>query len=101
MQNATNAVLDRVASTLGLRSDYAIAKAMHQTTQSLSKYRLGKSQLGEESALKAAELAHLNPGAVLAKLQAERAKSPEVRKVWETLAALAESAGLPKEKSPA
>lgn len=98
MQNATNAALDRVASTLGIQSDYAIAKALHVTRSNVSKYRVGKAQLGEETALRAAELAHMNPASLMARIYAESSKSPEVRKQWEWLASLAESNAA---KSPA
>ena len=98
MQNATNAALDSVASMLGIQSDYALAKALRSSTQSVSNYRLGKNKLGDESAVRAAQIAHLNPAALLAKLHAESSKSPEVRKQWEWLALLAESHAA---KSPA
>ncbi len=101
MQNATNAALDRVASTLGIQSDYAIAKALHISRSNLTTYRDGGGQLGDETAIRAAQIAHLNPACLLAKIQAERAKSPEVRKVWESLALLAEQSGLSNAKSPA
>ena len=89
MHNATNTALDRAASLRGLRSDYALAKAIGRSRQTLSGYRHGKSQMDDEAAIRTAELAGINPEALIAELAAERAKSPGVREHWLRLANLA------------
>jgi len=82
MHNATNAVLDRIASRNGLRSDYALAKAFGRQQSFVTNYRSGRSQMSDDIAVKAANLADEDPALLLIELQIERTKSPEAREQY-------------------
>lgn len=84
MQSAE--LLDRAKACRGLRSDYALAKAAGFTTQQIGNYRSGRSAPGDAAAIKLAELAELDAGAVLAWMAAERAKTAAEREVWQKAA---------------
>ena len=66
----------------GLESDYAIAKLLGVTRNALSLYRTGKGFMGDEVALKVADLLGLEGGYVLACIAAERSKNERVKKAW-------------------
>ncbi|HZX30764.1 MAG TPA: DUF3693 domain-containing protein [Rhodocyclaceae bacterium] len=78
--------LDEISSRSDGISDYAIAKQLGITRQSVSNYRTGKSHFDETTAYKAAKLLDLEPAYVLACSQAERAKTPEIQAVWKSVA---------------
>jgi hypothetical protein len=64
-----------------------MAKLLGLTRSAMSTHRTGKvKSFGEETALRIAELLDLNPAYVLACLAAERAKRPDVAKVWKKVA---------------
>jgi transcriptional regulator with XRE-family HTH domain len=85
----TNDLLDAAKKNKGFKSDYALAKAVGLGTGRISQYRSGRFRVGEELAVELAELAGLDPLGVLADLQAENAKSEEVRKIWKRAGELA------------
>lgn len=70
---------------LGIESDYALAKALGLQSSAVSKIQAGKHTMGEETALKVAVILKLDPALVLADLQAEREKNPEIQAVWRGL----------------
>ena len=81
-------LLDELKRANSLETDYQAAKLMGVTTSYTSQWRRGKP-MSDTSALRAAELAGLDPGYVLAAIAAERARRsqlPEVGKVWRGLA---------------
>lgn len=81
--SASVAMLDAIKQRLSLRSDYALAKAFGMKNQSaICNYRAGRSQFDEDTAIRAAELLEECPAVVLAKIAAERAKTPKARAVW-------------------
>lgn len=90
--NASNELLDRIAKRHGLKSDYAIAKALSTSTSRISSYRTGRTQMDDDSAVQAAILAGEDPAIVIASIHCERAKTNETRALWERVAALARSA---------
>ncbi len=79
-------ILDAIKSRYNLPSDYAVHKLLNVTHQQIANYRKGKSLMGDEAALKAAELLELEPDYLLACLHAERSSDAEVSKVWAGLA---------------
>lgn len=81
----TIAFLDAVKARLNMPSDYALAKKLGCTHQTVSKYRVGKDFLGDTTAIRVAELLEMDPGIVIAAAHAERAKKPEERRVWEAI----------------
>lgn len=82
----TTKLLDQVKVRYGLPSDYALAAKLEVTRAGISSYRTGRSHLGDDAALKVAELLELDAGYVLASMEAERAQTDAARKVWEQAA---------------
>lgn len=82
-------LLDALAARYSLRSDYAIAKFLGVSKTTVNRYRHKMGQLGEEEAVKVAELLDLDPAQVLAEIQAERTNCPAAKAHWERLAQLA------------
>lgn len=82
----TNELLDKVKARYGLPSDYALAAKLGMSRERISKYRTIGGALADENALKVAELLDLNPGYVLACMEAERTHSDAARAAWEKLA---------------
>jgi len=78
--------LDAISRKLGGASDYAIAKELGVTRAAVSKYRNGISFFDDETCLKVARILDIDAGAVALAVHAERTKSPEVRKMWASLA---------------
>ncbi|MBL8433666.1 MAG: hypothetical protein JNL99_01900 [Zoogloea sp.] len=81
----TPEILDAIKRTQGVESDYAVAKLLGVTRSAVSKYRLGGSHLDDATAIKAAALAGLNPGFVIACAHRERAKTAEEKAVWTSM----------------
>jgi hypothetical protein len=79
-------LLDAVKAALELPSDYALAHRLGVSRQRVSMWRTSREGLGDDIALKVAELLELDPGYVLACLAAERTQRPAVRQVWEKVA---------------
>ncbi len=71
--------IDRVKSTLGIDSDYAVAKTLGITKQAVSAYRAKLSTLDENTSISVANLLGLPPHGVWLDQQAERTKTPEMR----------------------
>ena len=74
--------LDKVKSDHGLTSDYQLSKFLGCTRASISSYRMKKSFLDEEMAMKVAFELNLDDGYVLACIASERARKPEVKAAW-------------------
>lgn len=79
--------MDRVMREKGIPSDYALAKVLGVTKQTVSRYRLGITQFDDSVALRVAELLDIEPGIVLIDMHAERTKNDDVRSVWERVSA--------------
>lgn len=67
---------------LGIESDYALAKALGVTQQAVSSYRSGNSKINDDVALTVAEILGINPLAVIAAANAERAKTDAQKAKW-------------------
>lgn len=80
-------LLDQARAVCGGISDYELAKRLQLTRSAVSKLRTGKAFLGEETAVKIAELVGLDAGYVLSCIAAERAKRTAVKKAWSRAAA--------------
>lgn len=91
--SVTTSLLDKAKKAQGFKSDYALGKAIGLGTARMSQYRLEQKRMGEELAVQLAELAGLDPLAVLADLQAENAKTEEVRRIWKRAGELARKLG--------
>lgn len=78
--------LDAARAASEIQSDYALAKALGITRGALSSLRNGRTHLADTTAVRIAELAGVDPLAVIASAHIEReAKRPAVRQVWEDL----------------
>jgi predicted transcriptional regulator len=77
--------LDEAKAKHGL-SDYALAPKLGIGRAQMSQYRTGKHALSESCAVRLAELLGVDPMLILASAAAERAKSDEVRGIWERAA---------------
>lgn len=101
--------LDAVKEKHGIPSDYALAKALKVSKQTISGYRYGKSFFDDAHALMVAELLDLEPAYVMACAHAERAKKDDEKRAWQTIierlggmaAGLALAVGLSAAPSPA
>jgi plasmid maintenance system antidote protein VapI len=74
--------LDEVQEVKGLTSDYALAQLLGVKPQTISNYRQGRTQMSDEMALRVARMMGRPAALVLVQIAAERAKSPDVAKVW-------------------
>jgi len=77
--------LDAVKAKLRLPSEYALAKALGITQQSVAQYRNGRSALGIETSMKIGELLGVDGHAVYADGQIERAKNAQVLDFWKQI----------------
>lgn len=68
-------------------SDYAAARALKVSRQCVSKYRNRRGGFDDVVAIRAAELLGEAPEKVLLDIQIERDAPPEVRQLWEKIAA--------------
>lgn len=69
-------------SRLGIESDYALAKALNVGARRIGNYRTGVSMMDADMCYRIAEVIGLEPGYVLACIEAERAKRTEDRQRW-------------------
>lgn len=74
--------LDELKARNGGISDYAVAKILGVTHQTISKYRVGKDYLGDSTAIRVAQLLEIDPAIIVAAMHAERAKSEDEKTVW-------------------
>lgn len=74
--------LRAVKSRLGITSDYALAAKLGVTRSAVSKMQQGESVFSDDVALTVAELLEVEPIAVIAAANAERAKTPEQKARW-------------------
>ena len=82
----TNDYLDAVKRARQIRSDAKLADALEITGASISALRNGKASMGDETALKVAEILGIEPYEVLADCHAERARNPKTARAWHDLA---------------
>jgi transcriptional regulator with XRE-family HTH domain len=78
----TNDYLDAVRVKRDLPSDYAAAKLLGITRQTISGYRNGGKQFDDAIACRVAEVLGIHPGLVMLDMHRERAKTPQERSVW-------------------
>ena len=81
----THEYMAALKAAFGITSDYALAKKMGVTQPVTSKWRQGKNGIDDSFAPLIAETLNRPVQQVLADLHAEREKSPELRKVWQSI----------------
>ena len=74
--------LDAVKEKIGITSDYALAKQLGFPLSTMSNYRTGRRIIDDDAALEVATALGVNPLAVIAAANIERAKTPEQRARW-------------------
>lgn len=77
--------LDAVKARLDIGSDYALAKVLGVSRESVNAFRNGRSAMGIETCIKVGELLDIDGHAVYAQGQIERAKKPEIRDFWQSV----------------
>lgn len=83
--NTSTQYIDAVKSKTGAASDYQLAKILGITQQAVSSLRVKRTFIGDETAIKVAELLEIDPGIVIAAVHAERAKSEAERNAWRSM----------------
>ena len=78
----TNEYIDAVKAKLALPSDYAAAKTLGVSHQSVMQYRNGRSAMGVETCMKVGEILGIDGHKVYADGQIERAKSAAQATFW-------------------
>lgn len=83
--------LNAVKAKHHLPSDGRLAVMLGLTRASISRFQQGKDFLGDETAMKVADLLDIDPAFVVACVHAERAKRPEEKALWSSIATRASS----------
>ena len=86
MGNTTTDLVDAVKEAKSIASDYELAKRLGLKPQTISNYRHGRSQMSEETAVAIAAMIGRPAAPILVQLAAERAKTPEVARIWKDVA---------------
>jgi len=81
----TTDYLDALKTRLGVSSDYQLSKVMKVRQSLISNYRTGRSHFDDAMAIEVAKTLEVDPGEVLAAMQAERTKCPAAKKAWQRL----------------
>ncbi len=79
--------LDALQKSLNLPSDYAVAKALKISKQSMSNYRTGRTQFDDEISAKVANALGIHPGIVILDMHCERTKNEQTRSIWREISA--------------
>lgn len=79
-------LLDAVRTAKNLPSDYAAAAALGLTRSQVSRYRVGKDFMSDETAARAAELIGADAAVLVAQMHAERSRDEGTRALWNTIA---------------
>lgn len=74
-----------VKAKLGIQSDYALAKSLGITRQSVSGYSNGYNTFGDDLAMKIADILDIPRGIVLLDMLLERAKTDAQRDAWKEI----------------
>lgn len=84
MENASviNELLDAAKSKTGAASDYKLAQVLDLPTQRISDYRAGSRTPDAYGCARIAEALGLDPLEVIARVEAEAAKSERARSYW-------------------
>ncbi len=86
VENLSSDLVDAVKEAKAIKSDYAVAKQLGLKPQTISNYRKGRTQMSEETAVAVAEMIGRPAAPILVQLATERARTPEVAKVWREVA---------------
>jgi plasmid maintenance system antidote protein VapI len=84
--DTTRELLDKVKEKFDLSSDNKLAQKIGISRERISRYRHTSGALGADAAVKVAQLLEIDPGYVLACMEAERTDSEAARAEWHKLA---------------
>lgn len=99
--NATNKLLDKYAEACSTALDKDLAAKLRVTKQAVSNWRKGNSHPDAESVARMCETTREPVAHWLPLIEADRARSPEARKVWLRLAQMAAAVALTVGLTPA
>lgn len=85
--------LDALKSEKNFKSDSELSVALGLTRSAISCARVGKSVIGDETAMTVAEMLHIDPAPLLALAHAERSRDEKIRAVWSKIAAAMSAGG--------
>jgi len=83
--SVTIELIDKLKESLGVSSDYAVAKALGITTQRMSNYRTGRNNFDNLMVFKVCDILQIDPGETLVRINAERSKRPAEKQAWEEI----------------
>lgn len=92
--NATNKLLDKYALACSTAMDKDLAAKLRVTKQAVSNWRKGNAHPDAESVARMCEATGEQIAHWLPLIEAERARTPEARKVWLRLAQMAAAVAL-------
>ena len=88
-------LLTQLKATNGAASDYRVAQLLGVKPQTISNWKSGRSTMGDEVGVKAAEMLGLDPAKVLIDLHIERVKGDATSHVWKDIGRRLEMAAMP------
>lgn len=77
--------LEAFKTSLGIKSDYALAQHLNLTRSYISKLHLGKASMPAHLTLAVAKELAINPVIVMLDMQRERAKTPQEKAIWQEI----------------
>lgn len=78
--------LDEFKDRLKIDSDYQLSKALDVERQQISKIRNGTTAIGREKCMRIAAALKIDPLEIIAVVEANKEKNPDVRAMWVRLA---------------
>ena len=85
--------IDEFKEKLKIESDYQLSKKIDVSRQQISKIRNGETSIGREKCIRIAAALRIDPLEIIATVEAQKEKNPEVRALW---VRLAKEKGTPK-----
>lgn len=78
--------LDEFKEKLNIQSDYALAQELGVNRQQISKIKNGTTAIGRSKCLRVASGLKIDPLEIIATVEANKEKNPEVKSMWIRLA---------------
>ncbi len=78
--------IDEFKEKLNIGSDYELSKEIKVTRQQISKIRNGANSIGREKCARIAMGLRIDPLVIIATVEAQKEKNPELRAMWVRLA---------------
>lgn len=82
----TKELLARAKEAQGIPSNYRLARVLDIPETTVQRWNTGRNRPDDESAMRLAQLAGLDPCAVVAAIRAERSEDGPMRDLWESMA---------------